>query len=251
MSPPSSAISEAFAALADEIVAAAGREMSEKREIRVWIAGCASGEEAYSIAIAFSECAEARGKAAERQDSRHRYSRGDPGRRFGRRSIRRAAAPPSTSDQSSSSAISSTKATACASERAIRRLDRLQPARHPQGSAVRAHRPAHLPQRADLFRRGRAEIRAQPVPLLPGEGRRAPSWAQASRWANSPPNSRPSARSGASSSRPATSDCCPPARSPPAACTPPRARWRVSPIPALRRRRLAVAGHCPARPSPR
>jgi two-component system CheB/CheR fusion protein len=53
---------EAFRVLAESIVRPLVESMSEDREIRVWVAGCSSGEEAYSVAILFSECAEALGK---------------------------------------------------------------------------------------------------------------------------------------------------------------------------------------------
>ncbi|MBB4197858.1 PAS domain S-box-containing protein [Rhodoblastus sphagnicola] len=53
---------EAFQALATQVVAPLVELMSAEREIRVWIAGCSSGEEAYSLAISFAETAEAAGK---------------------------------------------------------------------------------------------------------------------------------------------------------------------------------------------
>lgn len=48
---------DAFAALKDKVIEPLVAMMSDSRQIRVWIAGCSSGEEAYSIAIAFAECA--------------------------------------------------------------------------------------------------------------------------------------------------------------------------------------------------
>ena len=53
---------EAFLALAEGVVRPLVEKMSDDREIRVWVAGCSSGEEAYSIAICFAETAEALGK---------------------------------------------------------------------------------------------------------------------------------------------------------------------------------------------
>jgi two-component system, chemotaxis family, CheB/CheR fusion protein len=47
----------AFDALRDTIVPQLAAQMSESRQLRVWVPGCASGEEAYSIAILFSEYA--------------------------------------------------------------------------------------------------------------------------------------------------------------------------------------------------
>ena len=48
---------EAFQTLETKIIPAVAAEMSIEHQIRVWVPGCASGEEAYSIAIAFSEFA--------------------------------------------------------------------------------------------------------------------------------------------------------------------------------------------------
>ena len=52
---------EAFEALEKLAVPGIASQMSEQRQIRVWIPGCASGEEAYSIAIMFSEFAKLHG----------------------------------------------------------------------------------------------------------------------------------------------------------------------------------------------
>ena len=48
---------EAFHTLETKIIPAVAAEMSIEHQVRVWVPGCASGEEAYSIAIAFSEFA--------------------------------------------------------------------------------------------------------------------------------------------------------------------------------------------------
>lgn len=47
----------AFQALAETVIPNLMSTMSDQRQIRVWIPGCASGEEAYTIAILFSEAA--------------------------------------------------------------------------------------------------------------------------------------------------------------------------------------------------
>jgi two-component system, chemotaxis family, CheB/CheR fusion protein len=47
----------AFDMLAQQIVPQLASEMSETRQLRIWVPGCASGEEAYTIAILFSEYA--------------------------------------------------------------------------------------------------------------------------------------------------------------------------------------------------
>jgi two-component system, chemotaxis family, CheB/CheR fusion protein len=47
----------AFDVLRDTVIPQLAAQMSESRQIRVWVPGCASGEEAYSIAILFSEYA--------------------------------------------------------------------------------------------------------------------------------------------------------------------------------------------------
>ena len=48
---------EAFQVLETKVIPAIAAEMSIEHQIRVWVPGCASGEEAYSIAIAFCEFA--------------------------------------------------------------------------------------------------------------------------------------------------------------------------------------------------
>lgn len=53
---------EAFDALCEQVVKPLVERIADEREIRVWVAGCSSGEEAYSIAICFAEAAEALGK---------------------------------------------------------------------------------------------------------------------------------------------------------------------------------------------
>lgn len=46
-----------FAALIKNVIYPLGEKMTHDRQIRVWVPGCSSGEEAYSIAIAFAEYA--------------------------------------------------------------------------------------------------------------------------------------------------------------------------------------------------
>jgi len=53
---------EAFQALSELVVRPLIERIGDEREIRVWVAGCSSGEEAYSIAICFVEAAEALGR---------------------------------------------------------------------------------------------------------------------------------------------------------------------------------------------
>ncbi|PPQ40619.1 hypothetical protein CH337_04670 [Rhodoblastus acidophilus] len=53
---------DAFQTLSGQVVQPLVDIMGEDREIRVWVAGCSSGEEAYSLAICFAEAAEAAGK---------------------------------------------------------------------------------------------------------------------------------------------------------------------------------------------
>ncbi len=48
---------EAFQTLESKVIPAIASKMSIEHQIRVWVPGCASGEEAYSIAIAFCEFA--------------------------------------------------------------------------------------------------------------------------------------------------------------------------------------------------
>ena len=46
---------EAFAALGEKVIAPLVQESNNTQPIRAWIAGCASGEEAYSVAMLFME----------------------------------------------------------------------------------------------------------------------------------------------------------------------------------------------------
>lgn len=48
---------KAFQAVTKQAIEKLGKQMTHDRQIRVWVAGCSSGEEAYSIAIAFAEYA--------------------------------------------------------------------------------------------------------------------------------------------------------------------------------------------------
>ncbi len=52
---------EAFEAVEDKVLPSIVSEMGPGRQIRVWVPGCATGEEAYSIAILLSEAARAAG----------------------------------------------------------------------------------------------------------------------------------------------------------------------------------------------
>ncbi|MGR3491957.1 MAG: chemotaxis protein CheB, partial [Shimia sp.] len=48
---------ESFELLEEEVIPEVAKRMSAENQIRVWVPGCASGEEAYSLAILFSEYA--------------------------------------------------------------------------------------------------------------------------------------------------------------------------------------------------
>jgi two-component system CheB/CheR fusion protein len=52
---------DAYGVLSEKAIGPLVDRMTQDREIRIWVAGCSSGEEAYSIAIAFAECARQRG----------------------------------------------------------------------------------------------------------------------------------------------------------------------------------------------
>ena len=47
---------EAFEALADKVIPELARDRRPEDKIRIWVPGCATGEEAYSLAILLSEC---------------------------------------------------------------------------------------------------------------------------------------------------------------------------------------------------
>ena len=48
---------KAFEAIIEKVIRPLGKKMSPERQIRVWVPGCSSGEEAYSLAIGFAEYA--------------------------------------------------------------------------------------------------------------------------------------------------------------------------------------------------
>jgi two-component system CheB/CheR fusion protein len=48
---------KAFGSVIEKVVEPLGKKMTHDRQIRVWVPGCSSGEEAYSLAIAFAEYA--------------------------------------------------------------------------------------------------------------------------------------------------------------------------------------------------
>lgn len=52
---------EVFDIIDEKILPVLASTMSEKRQLRIWVPGCASGEEAYSLAILISEFAKTRG----------------------------------------------------------------------------------------------------------------------------------------------------------------------------------------------
>ena len=56
---------DAWQVLAQKVVAPLVRERPTRSEIRIWIAGCSTGEEAYSLAMLLTEQAEAVGKSFE------------------------------------------------------------------------------------------------------------------------------------------------------------------------------------------
>ncbi len=58
---------EAFEAVARDVFPRLIAACPAGEAVRVWVVGCSSGEEAYSLAIVFSECAEAAGSAARLQ----------------------------------------------------------------------------------------------------------------------------------------------------------------------------------------
>ena len=52
---------KAFESVLEKIIEPLGKKMSPERQIRIWVPGCSSGEEAYSLAIGFAEYARENG----------------------------------------------------------------------------------------------------------------------------------------------------------------------------------------------
>ena len=139
--------------------------------IRIWVPGCSSGEEAFSIAMLFAE--EIARTRAARPSSRsspptstRRMLRDRPQRGLSAvGAARRARTRCATSTPSGAKASSR-------SPRLIRDMVRFSRAHPHQGSAVLEHRPGVLPQPADLFRRPAAGAGAADLPLRPAPRRR-------------------------------------------------------------------------------
>ena len=136
--------------------------------LRVWIAGCSSGEEAYSVAIAIQEQIEAL-KWIVRSRSMPRISMKRPSRPPARGSIRRASAR--MSPRSGCSDFSTSEDGVPDQENHPRPGGVLHPERDLR-SAFLQNRPALLPERPDLPGARAAKPAFSPVPLgaRPGWG---------------------------------------------------------------------------------
>ena len=67
---------EAFEALKEKVFPRLLKDRARHDPVRIWTLGCSTGQEAYSLAMAFAEFAEGRGQPRAAPDLRHRPERG-------------------------------------------------------------------------------------------------------------------------------------------------------------------------------
>ena len=155
---------EAFEALEKQVMPAALRRQAAGAPIRVWVPGCSTGEEAYSIAILLQEQVEALQDELQAAGVRHRH----------RQHGHRPRSPRHLPRQHRRRRLAGA-AGALLRRRARGRHYRIHKT-HPrsggvlragrdQGSAVLQARPDQLPQPADLHGSGAAEEAHPAVPL--------------------------------------------------------------------------------------
>ena len=153
---------ETYLYLEREIVPRLFAGKSEADQIRVWVPGCATGEEAYSLGMILAEHASRRARVSGHPDLRHRHRRDLARDRAGgplhaerrRRRLRGAAAPVLLEGRRG---VQSSEGTA--GSRALRA------AQSRQGPAVLAPRPRVVPKPAHLPEPRRAGARAGSVAL--------------------------------------------------------------------------------------
>ena len=161
---------EAFEALEEQVIPRLFAGKPAGALIRVWVPGCSTGEEAYSIAILLQE--QHGGAEAEFQSAGVRHRHRQPGHRHAPR--RR------LSGQHRHRRLAGTAGALFRPGAGRQRLP--HPQRHPrhgglfragrdQRPAVLQTRPDQLPQPADLYGRGTAEEAHPPVPLRVEPGR--------------------------------------------------------------------------------
>ena len=167
-SPTSSATPPAFEALAAEVLPPLVAASAPGDPLRVWVPGCSTGEEAYSIAMLAPGAGRRAASATCPSSLRHRHRR--RGHRAGaRRRVSRRASPP-TSRRSGWRASSCRTATRTASPSACATAG-LRQAGRDQGPAVLAARPDQLPQPAHLHGRRLQQQLMPAVPLRAQPGR--------------------------------------------------------------------------------
>ena len=139
-------------------------------QVRVWVPGCATGEEAYSLAILLREHMDGLNDVPKRAGVRHRH------RRAGHRHRPRRALPRHPAGRTVAGAPGPLLHPA--REQLRRRQGGARPlhllrAQLGAGPAVQPHEPGVLPQPADLHGRGVAGHRHPRLPLLAAARRRA------------------------------------------------------------------------------
>ena len=163
---------ETFEALKSQVLPKLFKDRSRHEPMRVWVLGCSTGEEAYSLAIAFAEFAETRGSSLPDPDLRHRPERSGHresprGHLLEEHRARRLAGAPAALLRGGGRQLPD--------QQDDPRHVRVRPAQRADRPALLADRPDQLPQPAHLPGAGAAtEGRADP-PLRPEAGRLPPA----------------------------------------------------------------------------
>ena len=165
---------ESFEALKSKVLPRLLKDRSRHDPVRVWTLGCSTGEEAYSLAMAFTEAAEAAGSSRAGPALRHRPERrghreGPRGRLpEGHRPGRLAGAP---------AAVLRRGGRQLPDQQVDPRPVRLRPAQRAGRPALLAHRPDQLPQPAHLPGAGAAAEDHADSCTTPSSRRASCGWA--------------------------------------------------------------------------
>ncbi len=155
---------EVFALLEKTVIPALFAEKQMGETVRVWVPGCSTGEEAYSIAILLQEHMPPHPVRGDRADLRHRHRRGSarPGAHVHIPEQHRGGC-----ERGAAVALFRGRWRFVPAQKGRARHGRLCGAKRGRGPAFLAYGPGVVPQRPDLHERGPATPGLAPVPLRP------------------------------------------------------------------------------------